>query len=105
MGERLVAPRFQSYALWRFTESLSSHTTISDESICELLRVACTEITERAKEDPIRAHIFWYGGSRITNLQKFAMFRQVVVRHPGLGKAPVPMDEQKSTTHGVRYVE
>lgn len=58
MGERLVAPKFKAYCLWRSVQSLSSDTFISDESVCELLRIACTEIAERAREDPMRAYIF-----------------------------------------------
>ncbi|KAF2705154.1 hypothetical protein K504DRAFT_484532 [Pleomassaria siparia CBS 279.74] len=86
MGERLMAPKFQSYSLWRFTKSLSSKTFISDESICELLRIACTEITERVREDPIRMHMFWYGGTKITDLQKSGMFHQLLCEIPDLGK-------------------
>ncbi|CAN9091834.1 unnamed protein product [Alternaria alternata] len=59
MGERLMAPKFKAYSFWRFAESLRSDTFISDESVCELLRIACTEIAERVREDPMRAHIFW----------------------------------------------
>lgn len=51
MGERLMAPNFQSICLWRFTRSLDTRTSISDEGVCELLQVACTEITERTRED------------------------------------------------------
>ncbi|KAF2789769.1 hypothetical protein K505DRAFT_365307 [Melanomma pulvis-pyrius CBS 109.77] len=61
LGERIMAPNFQSHCLWRFTQSLGTNSDISGESICELLRIACTEITERPKEDPMRVHIFWYG--------------------------------------------
>jgi hypothetical protein len=86
MGERLMAPKFQSYSLRRFAHSLGSNTFISDESICELLRIACMEITERVREDPMRAQIFWYGGIKITNLQKSNMFRQLLCDIPDLGK-------------------
>ena len=86
MGERFMAPKFQAYSLWRFTRSLGSNTSISDESICELLRVACTEITERVREDPMRTQIFWYGGVQIAKLQKFDMFRQMLCSIPDLGK-------------------
>lgn len=34
MGERLIAPKFQSYSLWRFAQSLGSNISISNESIC-----------------------------------------------------------------------
>jgi hypothetical protein len=86
MGERLMAPKFKAYSLWRFAESLSSSTFISDKSICELLRIACTEITERIREDPIRARVFWYAGIKITNLQKVDMFRQLLCEIPDLGR-------------------
>lgn len=80
-----MASRLQAYALWRFTESLDSSTTISEESICELLQIACTEITERVREDPLRSHILWHGGCRIDNLQGSDMFRQLLCDIPNLG--------------------
>ncbi|KAK7187454.1 hypothetical protein DPSP01_002572 [Paraphaeosphaeria sporulosa] len=86
LGERLMAPKFQAYALWRFSHSLATHTLISEESICELLRIACTEITERAREDPMRSQIFWYVGFRISDLQKFDMFRQLLCEIEEAGK-------------------
>jgi hypothetical protein len=86
MGERLMAPKFKAYAFWRFAQSLSSGTFISDESVCELLRIACAEIAERAREDPMRAYIFWYAGANITKLQKSGMFRQLLCDTPDLGR-------------------
>ncbi|KAF1994758.1 hypothetical protein P154DRAFT_567153 [Amniculicola lignicola CBS 123094] len=86
MGERLMAPKFKAYSLWRFTQSLRGNASISDENICELLRIACTEITERRREDPMRAQILWYGGINITKLQKLGMFRQMLCDVPDLGK-------------------
>ncbi|KAB2102961.1 hypothetical protein AG0111_0g8746 [Alternaria gaisen] len=86
MGERLMAPKFKAYSFCRFAESLRSDTFISDESVCELLRIACTEIAERVREDPMRAHIFWYAGTKITKLQKSGMFRQLLCDTPDLGR-------------------
>ncbi|KAH7385959.1 hypothetical protein BKA66DRAFT_569275 [Pyrenochaeta sp. MPI-SDFR-AT-0127] len=86
MGERLMAPKFQSYAVWRFAQSLSTNTRMSDESICELLRIACTEITERVREDPMRAQIFWCAGYKINTLQKFGLFRQLLCDIPDVGR-------------------
>ncbi|KAH8626868.1 hypothetical protein IG631_18886 [Alternaria alternata] len=50
-----------------------SDTFISDEDVCEILRIACTKIAERAREDPMRAQIFWYAGTKITKLQQSDM--------------------------------
>lgn len=86
MGERLLAPKFQSCVLWRFCETLGTGTHISDESICELLQIACTEITERVREDPMRSQIFWYAGHKITSLQEFSVFRQLLSDIGDLGK-------------------
>jgi hypothetical protein len=86
MGDRLIAPRFKAQCLWRYTESLSSNTTISEESICELLRIACTEITERTNEDPMRSQIFWHAGVKITLLQKSVTFRQLLREEPEVGQ-------------------
>jgi hypothetical protein len=85
LGERILAPNFQCYCLWRFTESIGSHKNNSDESVCELLRIASTEITERKKEDPMRAQIYWYASTRITNLQSFDMFHQLLQDIPDVG--------------------
>jgi hypothetical protein len=86
MGERLMAPAFQTYCLWRFTQSLETRSLISEEGLCELLQLACTEITERIREDPLRSQIFWYGGSKIATLQKFGTFRQLLHDLPDLGR-------------------
>jgi hypothetical protein len=86
MGERLMAPKFQTYVLWRFCQSFNTRSVVSDECICDLLQIACTEITERVREDPLRSQIFWYAGNRITNLQKFSRFCQLLSDLPDLGK-------------------
>ncbi|PVI02537.1 hypothetical protein DM02DRAFT_670533 [Periconia macrospinosa] len=86
MGERLMASKFQAYALWRFTESLHIGAAISDEIICDLLEIACTEITERTREDPMRAQVFWYAAAKIKNLQQSTMFRQLLNEIDELGK-------------------
>jgi hypothetical protein len=86
LGERLIAPSFQAHCLWRFTKSLSSGTTVSDESTCELLQIACAEITERVKDDALRSHIFWYGATKIASLQKCGMFRQLLCDVPEVGR-------------------
>jgi hypothetical protein len=86
MGDRLMARRFKSQCLWRFTEILASNKTMSEESICELLHLACTEIAERAKEDPMRSQIFWYAGIRISNLQKSGVYRKLLRDEPEVGQ-------------------
>lgn len=86
MGERLVAEHFQAYCLWRFTESLGAHSSISEEVICDLLHLACTEIVERVREDPLRPQIFWYGGSKLATLQKSGFFRQMLLDLPDMGR-------------------
>jgi hypothetical protein len=86
MGERLLASKFQSCVLWRFCESLGTGTHISEESICELLQIACTGITERVREDPMRSQIFWYAAYKITSLQNLGMFRQLLSDIDDLGK-------------------
>jgi hypothetical protein len=86
MGERLSASSFQAHCLWRFTQSLGTNTAISEECVCDLLQIACTEITERVKEDPMRSQIFWYGGVTIAKLQKSGMFSQLLFEVPEVGK-------------------
>lgn len=85
LGERLGAVKFQSIALWRFTALLNGSSQIPELSICDLLEIACTTITARVTEDPMRAQIFWYASLRISQLQKFDMFRQLLKELPELG--------------------
>lgn len=85
LGERLGAVKFQSIALWRFTASLNNNSKIPELSICDLLEIACTTITARVTEDPMRAQIFWYASSRISQLQEFDMFRQLLKELSELG--------------------
>jgi hypothetical protein len=78
MADRLMALKFKARCLWRFTRLYNSDTSISDESICELLYIACKEIMERVTEDPMRSQIFWYAANKIKNLRKSDMFRQLL---------------------------
>ena len=86
LGERLQAKNFQRAALRKFTSSLTKGTTIADQSVCELLEIACTELPERVNEDPLRAQIFWYAASRLTMLQDYDYFLQLLDVHKDLGK-------------------
>ena len=86
MGERFMAPTFQAYCLWRFTQSLEARSPISEEVICDLLHLACTEITERVREDPLRSQIFWFGSSKVATLQNSGVFRQMLHDLPDLGR-------------------
>jgi hypothetical protein len=86
MGERLMARRFKALCLWRFTELLATNTAMSEESVCELLHIACTKITQRVKEDPMRSQIFWYAGIRISNLQQCGAYRQLLRDEPEVGQ-------------------
>ena len=85
LGERLGAVKFQSITLRRFTASLNNSSQIPELSICDLLEIACTTITARVTEDPMRAQIFWYASSRISQLQKFDTFRQMLKELSELG--------------------
>jgi hypothetical protein len=86
MGERLMATKLQAYCMWRFSESLSAQTSIPDEIICDLLQIACCEITERAEDDALRSQILWYGANKLVNLQKLDMFREILLDIPDLGQ-------------------
>jgi hypothetical protein len=86
MGDRLIAPKFKAQCLWRFTEDLESDTTVSDDCTCELLNIACIEITERAEEDLMRSQIFWYAGKKIRDLQKSPAYGQLLRDEPEVGR-------------------
>lgn len=86
LGERLQAHQFQLATLRKFTSSLTSQMSLSDQGICDLLDVACAELPERINEDPLRAHIFWYATSQLTRLQKYDYFLRLLGIHEDLGK-------------------
>ncbi|KAL9591265.1 MAG: hypothetical protein Q9179_007897 [Wetmoreana sp. 5 TL-2023] len=86
LGERLQAHKFQFATLRKFTSSFGSQTSLSDQSVCELLDIACTELPERIHEDPLRAQIFWYAASQLTRLQSYDFFLQLLDMHKDLGK-------------------
>lgn len=58
LGERLQAHKFQYATLRKFTSSLTSRTSLSDQSVCDLLEIACTELPDKVNEDSLRAQIF-----------------------------------------------
>jgi hypothetical protein len=105
MGDRLMAKEFKAQCLWRFTESLGSSTAMSEESICELLHIACTEIMERAKEDPMRSQIFWCAGTRISKLQKFGVYRKLLRDEPEVGQQMCLWVEQRQPSEPAEPVE
>lgn len=86
LGERLQAHQLQLAILRKFTSSLSSKTSLSDQGICDLLEVACAELPERINEDPLRAQIFWYATSQLTRLQNYDYFLRLLGIHEDLGR-------------------
>ncbi|CAI6273943.1 unnamed protein product [Periconia digitata] len=86
MGERLMAYKFQSCVLPRFTEAVNYSTQVSEEVICDMLQTACTKMTKRMEEDLMRSLIFWYAAYRISNLQQSRIFQQMLNEIPELGK-------------------
>lgn len=86
LGERLQADKFQYATLRKFTSSFTVSTPLPDQSVCELLEIACTELPDRVNEDPLREHIFWYAASRLTQLQKYEYFLRLLEIHADLGK-------------------
>ena len=85
LGERLQAQNFQSTILRKFTHSWS-HQKLPAQGVCDLLDIACAELPERINEDPLRAQIFWYATSRLTQLQEYDYFLRLLETHEGLGK-------------------
>ena len=58
LEERLQAHQFQLATLRKFTSSWSSQISLSNQSVCDLLEVACAELLKRRNEDSLRAQIF-----------------------------------------------
>ena len=88
LGERLQAKDFQRAALNKFHRSFAS-ASLSDQGICDLLEIACAELPERVDEDPLRAQVFWYAASRLTQLRDYDYFLKLLEAHPHLGKSLV----------------
>jgi hypothetical protein len=86
LGERFQAYDFQRAALQKFTSSFTWQTPLSDQVVCDLLEIACTELPERIDEDPLRAQIFWYAASRLTQLQGYDYFLRLLEVRKELGK-------------------
>ena len=86
LGERLQAHKFQYATLRKFTSSLTNHSSLPDQGVCDLLEIACTELPDRVNEDPLRGQIFWYAASRLTQLQNYDYFLRLLEMHKYLGK-------------------
>lgn len=85
MGDRLLAPTFQDLILLKLGSFLQSNFDLSDQDICDLLEIAGAELPDTSQEDPLQAQVFWYAAARISRLQKFDRFPQLLREHPQLG--------------------
>lgn len=86
LGERLQAHKFQHAVLRKFTSYFSSNTLLPDQGICDLLDIVCIELPDKINEDPLRAHVFWFAASRLSQLQKYDYFLRLLETHQDLGK-------------------
>lgn len=78
MGERLQAVKFQYSIAGQFVLALDNRDYIGDVCICQLLTIACMEITERAEEDRVRQHIFKHAIRWMGRLRTSGLFRQTL---------------------------
>jgi BTB/POZ domain len=85
MGDRFLAKAFQDLTLLKLGSALSSGPDLSDQDICELLEIAGAELPDLPEENPLQAQIFWYAAGRISRLQKFDRFPELLREHPQLG--------------------
>ncbi|KAF2834514.1 hypothetical protein M501DRAFT_590831 [Patellaria atrata CBS 101060] len=58
LGERLQASSFQAVALRKFGTTFRGSVVLDDQSICNLLEIACTELPQRVQENPLHAQIY-----------------------------------------------
>ena len=86
LGERLQAKSFQKAALRKFTKSFNENLTLADQTVCELLEIACTEIPERVKTDQLTEQIYWYAASRLDSLKSYDYFIKLLDTYKGLAK-------------------
>ena len=87
MGERLIAEDFQKTVLASFIKRREKQQ-ITTVRLCELLSVACNQITARPhpNDDPMRVKIFDLAASRLSDLQKLDNFRQMLDDYDDLAK-------------------
>lgn len=87
LGERMLAPNFQDAVLRNFFRNFRRDTKIAPNDICDLLETACSEITERADNDDVMRHnIFCYAAFHVESLQPLDRFKQLLHKHPELGR-------------------
>ena len=104
LGERLQAKDFQRAALNKFHRSFAK-ASLSDQGICDLLKIACVELLERVDEDPLRARVFWYAASRLTQLRDYDYFLKLLEARPHLGKSLVLLAEISSKSQPQHHQE
>ena len=84
LGKDSRRTSFSMLPYGKFTSSLTNHTSLPDQGICDLLEITCTELPDRVNEDPLREQIFWYAASRLTQLQNYDYFLRLLEMHKDL---------------------
>jgi hypothetical protein len=85
MGDRLLARDFQHRLLRKIAVALPTTKDLSDQDICDLLEITCTELPPVQNEDPLQAQILWCAASRLVRLQKFDRFPELLQQNSQLG--------------------
>ena len=82
MGDRLMAKGLQDLTLQRFAAAICRTTELPEQEICDLLEIVGTELPDTPNEDPLQAQVFWYAASRMSKLQSFDRFPELLREHP-----------------------
>lgn len=85
MKDRSLAKTFQDLILLKLGSAPSSGPYLSDQDICELLEIAGAELHDLPEEIPLQAQILWHAAGRISRLQRFDRFPELLRVHPQLG--------------------
>lgn len=86
LGERLQAVDLQNATLRKFTVFFPPKTPLPEQDICDLLEIACAELPDKVHEDPLRAQIFWYAATRLSELRKHDYFLRLLELEKDLGR-------------------
>lgn len=70
MSDRLQAGNFRSAILERFQGEFNDNCSLSDQTVCEMLKVLTVELPRRPRIDPMQDQIYWYAARRLFRLQK-----------------------------------
>lgn len=86
LEERLQTHKFQYVILRKFISFFTNYTSLSNQDVCDFLKIICTKLSNKINEDSLKDQIFWYVASRFTQFQKYDYFLRFLKMHKNLKK-------------------